>query len=262
MDWRNSLLVGGATFLVGAVLMEIGDKPKGDIGWWPYVGTFISGAVGFMLLTNQYTPKTLELNADETNFTLYEKVYFEKHDEGKNEHKYYVLFKIDKEGSPITYWSAYGRLEGFGRAGSIVVTRLEGVGKYEEMFFKKSDKYDYSGSTIPAEIEVNAIQKINEKWPQMRLGMKKKKPKLVITNPPKSPPKSPPKETDARKARLKKRFGFGAEEWYGMKLRYYEPGHQEFEDDVFTIMLDNDEEVIYPLPIRAICLQERKCFLI
>ena len=65
MDWRNSLLVGGATFLVGAVLMEIGDKPKGDIGWWPYVGTFISGAVGFMLLTNQYTPKALELNADE-----------------------------------------------------------------------------------------------------------------------------------------------------------------------------------------------------
>ncbi len=68
MDWRNSLLVGGATFLVGAVLMEIGDKPKGDIGWWPYVGTFISGAVGFMLLTNEYTPKALELNNSAESF--------------------------------------------------------------------------------------------------------------------------------------------------------------------------------------------------
>jgi len=211
MDWRNSLLVGGATFLVGSVLMEIGDKPKGDIGWWPYVGTFISGAVGFMLLTNEYTPKSLELNAEgKSTYTMYAREYFEQHDNEKNQHKYYALFKIDTDGSPITYWSAYGRLEGYGRAGSIVVTQLD-YNKYEEMFSKKYKKYDYVGSTIPAEIEANAIDKINEKWPQMRLGIKVKKHKVVTTNPPKTPPKSPPKETNARQARLKKRFGLGAE---------------------------------------------------
>jgi len=217
MDWRNSLLVGGATFLVGSVLMEIGDKPNGDIGWWPYVGTFISGAVGFMLLTNEYTPKALELNAQDSVggklYTMFGREYFEKHDEGNNEHKYYALFKIATPiDGKITYWSAYGRLEGYGRAGSIVVTQLSGINKYEEMFSKKYKKYDYVGSTIPAEIEANAIQKINEKWPQMGLGMQTKKQKVVTTNPPKTPPKSPPKETNARQARLKKRFGLGAED--------------------------------------------------
>ena len=133
MDWRNSLLVGGATFLVGSVLMEIGDKPNGDIGWWPYVGTFISGAVGFMLLTNEYTPKSLELNAEgKSTYTMYAREYFEQHDNEKNQHKYYALFKIDTDGSPITYWSAYGRLEGYSRAGSIVVTQLD-YNKYEEI---------------------------------------------------------------------------------------------------------------------------------
>ena len=62
--WRNSLLVGGATFLVGSALMQIGDSPKGEIGWWPYVGTFISGALGFMLVANPHTPKMFELNAE------------------------------------------------------------------------------------------------------------------------------------------------------------------------------------------------------
>ena len=152
--------------------------------------------------SHDFSQKSAEsFNAeDETKYTMYGKEYFEKHDEGKNAHKYYALFKIDKEGIPITYWSAYGRLGGYGRAGSIVVAQLN-INKYEEMFSKKYNKYDYLGSTIPAEIEVNAIQKINEKWSQMRLGMKKKK----------TPPKSPPKGTDARKARLKKRFGFSAE---------------------------------------------------
>ena len=47
---RDTLLVGSATFLVGSALMEIGDSNK-EVGWWPYVGTFISGALGFYLLT-------------------------------------------------------------------------------------------------------------------------------------------------------------------------------------------------------------------
>ena len=49
---RDTLLVGGATFLVGSVLMEVSVEQEGkEVGWWPYVGTFISGALGFYLLT-------------------------------------------------------------------------------------------------------------------------------------------------------------------------------------------------------------------
>ena len=43
---RDTLIVGGATFLVGSALMAIGDGNK-EVGWWPYVGTFLSGALGF-----------------------------------------------------------------------------------------------------------------------------------------------------------------------------------------------------------------------
>ena len=48
---RDTFLVGGATFLVGSVLMEISVKQEGEpVGWWPYAGTFIAGALGFYLL--------------------------------------------------------------------------------------------------------------------------------------------------------------------------------------------------------------------
>lgn len=50
---RDTLIVGGATFIVGSVLMEIGVEKEGKgVGWWPYVGTFISGALGFYLVTS------------------------------------------------------------------------------------------------------------------------------------------------------------------------------------------------------------------
>ena len=64
---RNSVIVGGATFLVGSAFMEIGKADsKSDIGKWPYVATFLSGALGFYLLKQNFipVPKALELNAD------------------------------------------------------------------------------------------------------------------------------------------------------------------------------------------------------
>ena len=48
---RDSAIVGAATFLVGSVLMEVNVKQEGEaVGWWPYVGTFIAGSLGFYLL--------------------------------------------------------------------------------------------------------------------------------------------------------------------------------------------------------------------
>jgi hypothetical protein len=67
---RNSVIVGGATFLVGSAFMEIGKADsKSDIGKWPYVATFLSGALGFYLLKQNFipVPKALELNADYTD---------------------------------------------------------------------------------------------------------------------------------------------------------------------------------------------------
>ena len=93
--WRNSLLVGGATFLVGSALMQIGDNPKGEIGWWPYVGTFISGALGFMLVANPHTPKMFELNAEGPTDDELES-WSERQDDGS------MLVTIDEDGDSHT----------------------------------------------------------------------------------------------------------------------------------------------------------------
>ena len=60
---RNSVIVGGATFLVGSALMEVS---KGDekVGWWPYAATFLSGALGYYVLHQSFVPESLELNAE------------------------------------------------------------------------------------------------------------------------------------------------------------------------------------------------------
>ena len=62
---RNSVIVGGATFLVGSALMEV-SKGNEKVGWWPYTATFLSGALGFYLLRQQFVPvpEALELNAE------------------------------------------------------------------------------------------------------------------------------------------------------------------------------------------------------
>jgi len=47
----DSAIVGAATFLVGSVLMGLSIKQEGkDVKWWPYVGTFIAGSLGFYLV--------------------------------------------------------------------------------------------------------------------------------------------------------------------------------------------------------------------
>lgn len=62
---RNSVIVGGATFLVGSALMEIS---KGDekVGWWPYAATFLSGALGYYVVKQKTVPvpEALELDAE------------------------------------------------------------------------------------------------------------------------------------------------------------------------------------------------------
>jgi len=71
---RDALLVGGATFLVGSVLKEISIKQDGEpVGWWPYVGTFIAGSLGFYLLaaTNVVKVKNAESFSAEDEICAY-----------------------------------------------------------------------------------------------------------------------------------------------------------------------------------------------
>ena len=91
---RDTLLVGGATFLVGSLLMEIGDEQGGkEVGWWPYVGTFISGALGFYLLTatNMVKVKNAEGPTDDELES-----WSERQDDGS------MLVMIDEDGDSHT----------------------------------------------------------------------------------------------------------------------------------------------------------------
>ena len=91
---RDTLLVGGATFLVGSVLMEISDKKEGqEVGWWPYVGTFISGALGFYLLTATDVVKVKNAEGP-TDDEL--EAWSERQDDGS------MLVTIDEDGDSHT----------------------------------------------------------------------------------------------------------------------------------------------------------------
>ena len=89
---RDTLLVGSATFLVGSALMEIGDGNK-EVGWWPYVGTFISGALGFYLVsaTNMVKVKAAEGPTDDELES-----WSERQDDGS------MLVMIDEDGDSHT----------------------------------------------------------------------------------------------------------------------------------------------------------------
>jgi hypothetical protein len=103
---RNSVIVGGATFLVGSAFMEIGKADsKSDIGKWPYVATFLSGALGFYLLKQNFipVPKALELNADSDNIIRFKvgERYTHRYHHGYGFYDNEVMRRTDK-----TVWTS------------------------------------------------------------------------------------------------------------------------------------------------------------
>ncbi len=91
---RDTLLVGVATFLVGSVLMEVSVEQEGkEVGWWPYVGTFLSGALGFYLLTATDIVKVKEAEGP-TDDEL--ETWSERQDDGS------MLVTIDEDGESHT----------------------------------------------------------------------------------------------------------------------------------------------------------------
>ena len=48
---KDSLIVGGATFLISIGFMEIGDDENEDFDkTFPYIATFLSGAIGYYFI--------------------------------------------------------------------------------------------------------------------------------------------------------------------------------------------------------------------
>tara|TARA_R110000824_G_scaffold342807_2_gene529306 strand:- start:1807 stop:2004 length:198 start_codon:yes stop_codon:yes gene_type:complete len=48
---KDSIIVGGATFLMGFLFMQIGDDGGNEFDkTWPYIATFLSGAIGYYML--------------------------------------------------------------------------------------------------------------------------------------------------------------------------------------------------------------------
>tara|TARA_R110002012_G_scaffold319529_1_gene540502 strand:- start:1525 stop:2223 length:699 start_codon:yes stop_codon:yes gene_type:complete len=63
---KDSILVGGATFLSSVLFMELGDDGGKDFDkTWPYVATFLSGAIGYYVLNK--TGITKDFDAESNN---------------------------------------------------------------------------------------------------------------------------------------------------------------------------------------------------
>ena len=63
---RDTMVVGAATFIVGSVLREVSIKERSGepLGWWPYVGTFVAGALGYYLVRATNVVKASEWDWD------------------------------------------------------------------------------------------------------------------------------------------------------------------------------------------------------
>lgn len=137
---RNSVIVGGATFLVGSAFMEIGKSDsKSDIGKWPYVATFLSGALGFYLLKQNFipVPKALELNAE----TL------DREETWKNRDNMSYFFVMEKDGRGIYGQNPYRTKEDAIQAGE-----------------KPDEIYEYRGLNSLSKEEREAQKKDNHEW--------------------------------------------------------------------------------------------------
>jgi hypothetical protein len=109
---RDSAIMGAATFLVGAVFMEVGDDEQDFDKTFPYIATFLSGAIGYYLLkkTNitdsfsaeeKVTREYLEHDyKDITKFSYHgnEALYEYDADEKTGELRFINSFKEDRMG--------------------------------------------------------------------------------------------------------------------------------------------------------------------
>jgi len=175
--------------------------------------------------------------SSDTEYKISAREYFEKHNVDKNEHKYYAFFTITTKGNK-SYWAFYGRLPGYERGSSLALLEIEDWNRYEVGIAKRYKTYSYIG-VIPPELEVNAIQKINEKYPSMRIGM------VAIDEDEEEEMKDENAGLNAYELMLKRRMGMGAE---GYTPTNYKQKWIKYIEEPFEI---NDYYYVpmkYPLP--------------
>tara|TARA_Y100000310_G_C20403335_1_gene678464 strand:- start:79 stop:483 length:405 start_codon:yes stop_codon:yes gene_type:complete len=96
------------------------------------------------------------------------KFYGECHDNTKNSHKYYLVYKVEE--SIDLYKSAYGRIPGFGNKGSVQFVSISSLRDANEKISKKRKKYK-KVSSIPSWLQkmVNiAIENKPNMWLQLQ----------------------------------------------------------------------------------------------
>jgi len=76
---RDSAIMGAATFLVGAVFMEIGDDEGVEFDkTFPYIATFLSGAIGYYLLKKTNITDSFSAEEDIVSSYMKEAIEFMK----------------------------------------------------------------------------------------------------------------------------------------------------------------------------------------
>ena len=75
---RDSAIMGAATFLVGAVFMEVGDDEQDFDKTFPYIATFLSGAIGYYLLKKTNITDSFSAEDDVVSSYMDEAIAFMK----------------------------------------------------------------------------------------------------------------------------------------------------------------------------------------
>ena len=220
-------------------------KPTAIAAEYPFSKGDMTGYAGhpiedeWIKTQKQKTPPIAKtVSVSDTGYKISAREYFEKHNVDKNEHKYYAFFTITTKGNK-SYWAFYGRLPGYERGSSLALLEMEDWNRYEVGIAKRYKTYSYIGATIPPELEVNAIQKINEKYPSMRIGM------VAIDEDEEEEMKDENAGLNAYELMLKRRMGMGAE---GYTPTNYKQKWIKYIEEPFEI---NDYYYVpmkYPLP--------------
>tara|TARA_R110000803_G_scaffold128185_1_gene195604 strand:- start:30 stop:3185 length:3156 start_codon:yes stop_codon:yes gene_type:complete len=156
------------------------------------------------------TPAVKQGAVGDKGYEISAREYFEKHDEVKNEHKYYAFFTITDNGRK-TYWAFYGRLSGYGRSSSVALLELQNWVRYGDKIRERFNTYNHIGAVIPLEIEVKAVQAIEARKNGSLTGEKRKKRTNSKTK------EEPSKSMNPYERMARKRMGLGAETMSNME---------------------------------------------
>lgn len=151
--FRDSAIMGAATFIVGAVFMEVGDDEELEFDkTFPYIATFFSGAIGYYLLKKTNITETFSA---EDKFTK-EKVSDESggriflFDYAGNQAKY--DYDLEEKKGTLSFISSFDE-ERFGKGDFLPhakrIEDIKGSNKYSRTVFMETLERSCEGCDEP-----------------------------------------------------------------------------------------------------------------